>query len=68
MDIYTATEVAFKNGYERGKEETVKKYKVAIMLSIQEMQKYLEITEEQAKLLYHHNYQVAKSFGIEIKE
>lgn len=68
MDIYTATEVAFKNGYEKGKEDTVEKYRMLMMLSIQEMQKYLEITEEQVKLLYHHNYQVAKSFGIEIKE
>ena len=47
--------------------ETAEKYKVAMMLCIQEMQKYLEITEEQAKILYHHNSDIAKQFSIEIK-
>lgn len=44
--------------------ETAEKYKIAMMLSIQEMQKYLEITEEQAKILYHHNNEIAKQFSI----
>ena len=48
--------------------ETAEKYKIAMMLSIQEMQKYLEITEEQAKILYHHNSEIAKQFRIEVKE
>lgn len=55
------------NDYERGSKETAKKYKIAMMLSIQEMQKYLEITEEQAKILYHHNHEIAKQFDVEIK-
>jgi len=55
-------------GYERGSKETVEKYKVAMMLSIQEMQKYLELDEEQAKILYHHNSEIAKQFGDMIKE
>lgn len=50
------------------RKETAERYKIAMMLSIQEMQKYLEIDEEQAKILYHHNAQIAKQFNIEIKE
>lgn len=48
--------------------ETAEKYKVAMMLCIQEMQKYLEITEEQAKILYHHNAEIAKQFDVGVKE
>lgn len=50
------------------RKETAEKYKVAMMLCIQEMQKYLEITEEQAKILYQHNADIAKQLGVEIKE
>ena len=50
------------------RKETAERYKVAMMLSIQEMQKYLEIDEEQAKILYHHNAEIAKQFSGEIKE
>ena len=50
------------------RKKIAEEYKIAMMLSIQEMQKYLEINEEQAKLLYYHNDQIAKQFGIEIKE
>ena len=53
---------------DRKSKETAEKYKIAMMLSIQEMHKYLEITEEQAKILYHHNAEIAKQFGVEIKE
>lgn len=53
---------------ERVRKETAEKYKVAMMLCIQEMQKYLEVTEEQAKILYYHNNEVAKQFYAEIKE
>ena len=49
------------------RKETAEKYKISMMLSIQEMQKYLEIDEEQAKILYHHNHEIAKQFGVEIK-
>ena len=57
--------------YERLQQERKKiaeNYKISMMLSIQEMQKYLEIDEEQAKLLYYHNAQVAKQFGVGTKE
>ena len=57
--------------YERFQQERKKiaeNYKISMMLSIQEMQKYLEIDEEQAKLLYYHNAQVAKQFGVGTKE
>ena len=60
--------IAKKMGVVKGGKETAEKYKISMMLSIQEMHKYLEITEEQAKLLYHHNSQVAKQFGVRIKE
>jgi hypothetical protein len=53
---------------EKERKETAEKYKVAMMLSIQEMQKYLEITEEQAKILYHHNAEIAKQFSVDVKE
>lgn len=52
----------------RVSKETAEKYKVAMMLHIQEMQKYLELNEEQAKILYHHNSEIAKQFGDTIKE
>lgn len=60
--------IRYSIALENKSKETAEKYRVAMMLSIQEMQKYLEITEEQAKLLYYHNYQVAKQFDVEIKE
>lgn len=47
---------------------TANSYRISMILSIQEMQKYLEIDDEQAKLLYHHNNEVAKQFGAEAKE
>ena len=47
---------------------TANDYRISMILSIQEMQKYLEIDDEQAKLLYHHNNEVAKQFGSEAKE
>lgn len=50
------------------RKKTAEKYKVAMMLCIQEMQKYLEITEEQAKILYQHNADVAKQFSVDTKE
>jgi hypothetical protein len=52
----------------RVSKETAEKYKVAMMLHIQEMQKYLELNEEQAKILYYHNSEIAKQFGDETKE
>jgi hypothetical protein len=53
---------------EKERKETAEKYKVAMMLSIQEMQKYLELNEEQAKILYHHNNEIAKQFDVGVKE
>ena len=47
------------------RDKTAREYKVAMMLAIQEMVKYLELTEEQAKILYHHNNEIAKQFIIE---
>lgn len=44
------------------KEKTARNYQVAMMLVIQEMEKYLELNEEQAKLLYRHNYDIMKMF------
>ena len=52
---------------EKARKETAEKYKVAMILCIQEMQKYLEITEEQAKILYQHNAEIAKQFDEEMK-
>ena len=49
------------------RDKTAREYKVAMMLAIQEMVKYLELTEEQAKILYHHNHEIAKQFMIEEK-
>jgi ferredoxin len=46
------------------RDKTAREYKVAMMLAIQEMVKYLELTEEQAKILYHHNHEIAKQFMI----
>ena len=53
------------DAYKKGSKETAEKYKVAMILSIQEMQKYLELTEKQAKILYHHNNEIAKKFIVE---
>ena len=66
--VEVSTEEQAKQAYEKGSKETAEKYKVAMMLSIQEMQKYLEIDEEQAKILYHHNAEIAKQLSVEIKE
>ena len=41
MDIYTATEVAYKNGYEKGKQEAVIKF-VAELLDYQFYAKNLD--------------------------
>lgn len=50
---------------EKIRKNTAENYKLAVVLMIQEMQKYLEINEEQAKILYHNNNEIAKQFDLE---
>lgn len=53
MDIYTATEQAYKNGYKKGSKETAEKIYKEYLCNILS----LEAKEE-----------FAKQFGVEIKE
>lgn len=46
------------NAAKQARADLCNSYKTAMILSIQEMLKYLEINEEQAQQLYEHNYQI----------
>ena len=57
-----ASEENVKFAYRQGLNDRAYDYRIAMMLSIQEMLKYSEINKEQAELLYNHNYEVYRQF------
>jgi hypothetical protein len=64
MDIYKATEIAYKNGYKKGCEETAEKYFNAVIEMLKEVKQFETIDIKDLVFLHEKNKELAKQFGI----
>ena len=68
MDIYTATELAYQNGYEKGCKETAEKYFNAVIEILKEVKQFETIDIKDLIFLHEKNKEIAKQLNVEIKE